>query len=48
MIVLSSCYNNYEDSCSYDFSHCASLHRPSFDKMIFALFLSEVVPLMEV
>ena len=27
MIVLSFCY---EDSCSYDFSHCACLHRPSF------------------
>ena len=34
MIVLLSCY---EDSCSYDFSHCASLHHPSFDKMIFPL-----------
>ena len=34
MIVLSSCY---EDSCSYDFSHCASLHHPSFDEMIFPL-----------
>ena len=34
MIVLSSCY---EDSCSYDFSHCASLHHPSFDETIFPL-----------
>ena len=34
MIVLSSCY---EDSCSHDFLHCASLHHPSFDEMIFVL-----------
>ena len=34
MIVLSLCY---EDSCSYDFSNCASLHHSSFHGMIFAL-----------
>ena len=33
MIPLSSCYN---DSSSYDFSHCASIHS-LFDEMIFAL-----------
>ena len=32
MVVPSFCY---EDSCSYDFSHCTSLHHPSFDEMIF-------------
>ena len=36
MIVLSSCY---EDSCSYDFLHCASLHHPSFDEMIFLVVI---------
>ena len=44
MIVLSSCY---EDSGLYDFSHCGSLHHPSFDEMIFSLvaliFSKEVV-----
>ena len=23
--------------CSHDFSHCASIHRPSFDEMIFGV-----------
>ena len=35
-VIDSSCY---EDFYSYDFSHCASLHLPSFDKMIFAIVL---------
>ena len=34
MIVLLFCY---EGSCSYDVLHCASLHHPLFDKMIFPL-----------
>ena len=34
MIVLSSCY---EDSCFYDFLHCASLNHPSFDERFFHL-----------
>ena len=25
----------YADSCSYDYSHCVSLHNTSFDEMIF-------------
>ena len=38
VIILSSCY---EDTCSYDFEHCASLHNLSFDEMMFALVAVE-------
>ena len=44
MILLSSCY---EDSCSYDFSQCASLHLASFDENKFCTCMYTSVKIIQ-